>query len=187
MGHCLQDCVSGDYDRVNFSCLPLRLVYARDGSGRLQSMLRQPLEDISVRLRGRVVQVNGMSRVPAIAMRIGNHQLRIHRNRTSLKDSRRKVRLETSSVGVQCLYLGGQVGTVTDTPSGTVDEIVRAGDYEDVAGKVGSRLRRRDGSSERDCAYDSIFMSGQPSDSLVDHAWTHATLRWSQSALQPLP
>ena len=121
--------------------------------GLLQSMLGQPLEDISVRLRGRVVQVDGMSRVPAIAMHIGDHQLEIRCDRTTLVDSRRKVRLEASSVGVQCLDFGGQVGTVTDTPPGTVDEIVRAGDYEDVTGKVGSGLRRCDGSSERDCAH----------------------------------
>lgn len=134
--------------------------------GLLQSMLGQPLEDVSVRLRGRVVQVDGMSRVPAIAMRIGNHQLRIHRNRTSLEDSRRKVRLETSSIGVQRLDLGGQVGTVTDTPPGTVDEIVRAGDYEDVTGKVGSGLGRCDGSSERD--YDVGFVSGPHRISFTD-------------------
>jgi hypothetical protein len=147
--HRSKDRVSNNYDRSrygHYSFLTLEM-------GLLQSMLGQPLEDVSIRLRGRVVQVDGMSRVPAVTMRIGNHQLQTHRNRTSLKDSRRKVRLEASSVGVQCLDLGGQVGTVTDTPPGTVDEIVRAGDYEDVTGKVGSGLRRCDGSSERDYAH----------------------------------
>jgi hypothetical protein len=145
--------------------------------GLLQSMLGQPLEDVSIRLRGRVVQVDGMSRVPAIAMRIGNHQLEIRCDRTTLVDSRRKVRLETSSVGVQCLDLGGQVSTVADTSPGAIDQIVRAGDYEDVTGKIGSGLGRCDRSSERDCAYESVFMSGQASGSLVDQAWTHATLQ----------
>lgn len=138
--------------------------------GLLQSMLGQPLEDISVRLRGRVVQVDGMSRVPAIAMHIGDHQLEIRCDRTTLVYSRRNVRLEASSVGVQCLDLGGQVSTVADTSPGAIDEIVRAGDYEDVTGKVGSGLGRCDRSSERDCAYESDFMSGQSSDSLVNHA-----------------
>jgi len=110
-------------------------------------MLEQPLEHVCVCLRGRIVQVDGMSRVTAMRR---NYQVPVHPESTRTSHSRRDVRLKAASVGVQRLNLGRQVGTVAVTPTGAVDEIVRPSHHEDVSGKVGSGLGRCDGSSESD-------------------------------------